>query len=345
MAARALYGPTNWPRGRPRDDTTPLVSGAALVEARKHGLVNRGFSSNVERFPIVPWLKTNGIEQHTMSRLGVYGDTVERCVRQLSQAKLESDNAARVLGHQKAGFISFVEATRAALAKGQVPHGAVEYVQWWSQYCGTGYYEGRRPMARMPNLPEDALRLVYEYFVPLERDDATAELSSAQELLEGPRADSDEEDADVAVPPPRPGAGTMMLVEGDLASESDGDASSYDGGSDDDDEDDDSGSAEDLGETDDEEDLDELNERYGELGEVYGALEDVDATLFRRFYDTRGLVSLNSHFRTALQRTVKMHRQRHQQYEDVMHRLDEYRSHVDRLRRDRGYESEHHHDG
>ena len=71
----------------------------------------------------------------------------------------------------------------------------------------------------------------------------------------------------------------------------------------------------------------------------------LDATLFRRFYDTRGLVSLNSHFRAALQRTVKMHRQRHQQYEDVMHRLDEYRSHVDRLRRDRGYESEHHHDG
>ena len=47
----------------------------------------------------------------------------------------------------------------------------------------------------------------------------------------------------------------------------------------------------------------------------------------------------------SFQRTVKMHRQRHQQYEDVMHRLDEYRSHVDRLRRDRGYESEHHHDG
>ena len=68
-------------------------------------------------------------------------------------------------------------------------------------------------MVRMPNLPEDALRLVYEHLVPLERADATAELASAQDLLDGPRADSDDDDAEddlVAVSPPKPG--TVMLV-------------------------------------------------------------------------------------------------------------------------------------
>ena len=230
---------------------------------------------------------------------------------------------------------------RTALAEGQVPHGAVEYVQWWSEYGGTGYYEGRAPMAKMPNLPEDALRLVYEYFVPLERFDGTAELASAQELLEGPRADSEEEDADVAVSPPRPGASIMMLVEGDLASESDGDASSYDGGSDEDEDDDDSGSADDS-DDDEEEDLDVLNERYAELGEVYGALEHVNQTLFHRIYESRGLGSLNSHFRAALQRPLQIHRDRRREYADVLNRLEEYQSHVDRHRRDLGYESPHH---
>ena len=93
-------------------------------------------------------------------------------------------------------------------------------MQWWSG--PTQYVEGRAPMAKMPTLPEDALRLVYEYFVPLDRADATAELASAQDLLDGDSDDDDAEDDLVAVSPPQPG--TVMLVEGDLAS--DGEASS-----------------------------------------------------------------------------------------------------------------------
>ena len=85
-----------------------------------------------------------------------------------------------------------------------------------------------------------------------------------------------------------------------------------------------------------------LNERYAELGEVYGALEHVNQTLFHRLYETRGLVSLNSHFRAALQRTLQIHRDRRREYADVLNRLEEYQSHVDRHRRDLGYESPHH---
>ena len=61
-----------------------------------------------------------------------------------------------------------------------------------------------------------------------------------------------------------------------------------------------------------------------------------------QFHETHGLVSLNSNFRAALQKTVKMHHQRFKQYRNVIDRLVEYRSHVDRRRRDLGYESPHH---
>ena len=67
----------------------------------------------------------------------------------------------------------------------------------------------------------------------------------------------------------------------------------------------------------------------------------VARTLDHRLRQTEGLDSLNSHFRAALQRTVKMHHQRHKQYEDVMEKLDLHRSHLDQRRRDLGYESEH----
>ena len=51
---------------------------------------------------------------------------------------------------------------------------------------------------------------------------------------------------------------------------------------------------------------------------------------------------LNRHFRAALQRTLQIHRDRRREYADVLHRLDEYQSHLDRRRRDLGYESPHH---
>ncbi len=150
----------------------------------------------------------------------------------------------------------------------------------------------------------------------------------------------------MAVSPPQPG--TVMLVQGDLAS--DGEASSsYDGGSDDDDDDEDDnesqiyGSEESDVDSDDEEDvyLSELNERHEELTEVKRALSRVAETLELRLHQTRGLVSLNSHFRAALQKTVKMHHQRQRHYENVIEKLDLHRSHLDQRRRDLGYESEH----
>ena len=96
--------------------------------------------------------------------------------------------------------------------------------------------------------------------------------------------------------------------------------------------------------SDDEEDVDlsELNERFEELGEVCSALESVDSTLWYRLHQIRGLDSLNRHFRAALQRTLQIHRDRRREYADVLHRLDEYQSHLDRRRRDLGYESPHH---
>ena len=138
-----------------------------------------------------------------------------------------------------------------------------------------------------------------------------------------------------------------MLVEGDLAS--DGEASSsYDGGSDDDDEGgDDSGTGSDHSDVDSDDEINdydvaELNERHDELGEVRYALGRVAGRLNQRLHETRGLVSLNSNFRAALQKTVKMHHQRHKQYVNVIDRLVEYRNHVDGRRRDLGYESPHH---
>ena len=88
--------------------------------------------------------------------------------------------------------------------------------------------------------------------------------------------------------------------------------------------------------------MSELNERHEELGEVKRALQRVADTLEIRLHQTEGLDSLNSHFRAALQKTVKMHNQRHKQYEDVIEKLDLHRSHLDQRRRDLGYESEHH---
>ena len=134
-----------------------------------------------------------------------------------------------------------------------------------------------------------------------------------------------------------------------METSSDGEASSsYDGGSDDDDEDDDdSGSVVESEESDvdsdDEEDVDlsELNERHEELKEVKRALNRVARTLEKRLYHTEGLPSLNSHFRAALQKTVKMHHQRLRHYENVNEKLDLHQSHLDQRRRDLGYESEH----
>ena len=87
--------------------------------------------------------------------------------------------------------------------------------------------------------------------------------------------------------------------------------------------------------------MSELNERHEELGEVKRALQRVADTLEIRLHQTEGLDSLNSHFRAALQKTVKMHHRRRRHYENVIEKLDLHRSHLDQRRRDLGYESEH----
>ena len=46
------------------------------------------------------------------------------------------------------------------------PAGVVEETKWWSGR--SAYYGGRAPMARMIDLPEDALRCICEQMVPLE---------------------------------------------------------------------------------------------------------------------------------------------------------------------------------
>ena len=87
--------------------------------------------------------------------------------------------------------------------------------------------------------------------------------------------------------------------------------------------------------------MSELNERHEELGEVKRALQRVADTLEIRLHQTEGLDSLNSHFRAALQKTVKMHHQRLRHYENVNEKLDLHQSHLDQRRPDLGYESEH----
>ena len=333
---RALYGPVRWPR----DDTSRPVAGARLVAARQQGLVNPTYSGT-DRFPLKPWCKNNGIYRSTMLKLDsyIYGGSVEACVKQSTAGSwLASERGLRVFGGMQTHIVSIMEEARTALAAGRAPHGAVEYVQWWSG--PTQYVEGRAPMVRMPDLPEDALRLVYQYLVPLERFDGTAELASAQEILEGPAADSDDESTGVVVSPPRPG--TVMLVEGDFASN--GEASSYGESDDSDSDDDDSGSDVDSGsdsDADDEDVCEELNERHERLRDVHRTLTRVDARLLQRLHATRGLVSLNSHFRAALQRALHIHRSHHREYADVLNHLALYQKHVDdRRRREFGYESE-----
>ena len=57
--------------------------------------------------------------------------------------------------------------------------------------------------------------------------------------------------------------------------------------------------------------------------------------------DCKSDFEIFSHFRAALQKTVKMHHQRQRHYENVIEKLDLHRSHLDQRRRDLGYESEH----
>ena len=54
------------------------------------------------------------------------------------------------------------------------------------------------------------------------------------------------------------------------------------------------------------------------------------------------LGSFDSCLRHHSWRLLQIHRDRRREYADVLNRLEEYQSHVDRHRRDLGYESPHH---
>jgi len=348
-APRALYGPVRWPQGKPRDETSRPVAGATLVAARQQGLVNPAYSGT-DRFPLKPWCKNNGVEHLAVQRLGTYGGSVEACVRQSPRLDLEGDRALSILGagpqYVKGHFISIVEEARIALAAGRVPHGAVEYVQWWSG--STQYVEGRAPMARMPDLlPEDALRLVYEHLVPMERYEATAQIEGARTLLYGSDSQSDDDggtdaDENVALAPPQPD--TVILVEGELVSDSEA-VSNYDGSRDESDDEEDSSGDDEDDESEEELDLDELNERHEELEEVISALNSVDETLMMEMWSTRGFSEISSHWRAALRRTLLIHRGRHQEYCAFVDALTEVKESTDERRRDLGYESDDYHGG
>jgi len=77
-------------------------------------------------------------------------------------------------------LLSAIEEARGALEAGRTPAGALEFAKGW---LGESVYRGgRRPMARMPTLPEDALRCIGDHLAPM------APAPHAEVILEASRA-------------------------------------------------------------------------------------------------------------------------------------------------------------
>ena len=226
LTSKALYGPERWPVGRPRDERSKLLTGAVAAKERVHW------------WPVEPWFQHHGVPvEQGLSVLAWLGHserlknlTVQHVV---DTFQIDSWNFDKTRGVYRHGYSNvlpldpslhascdiLVEAIQRArdgmlVTPGNAqldtwrwaPPGVVEDTIWWSG--SSRYYGGRAPMARMPELPDDALRCICEHLVP-------TVLRSNEEWMAEAREYCDEHATDAAVLAcDEEGLGDV-LVEGD----------------------------------------------------------------------------------------------------------------------------------
>ena len=187
--SKALYGPERWPVGRPRDERSKLLTGALAAKERVHW------------WPVEPWFQHHGVPvEQGLSVLAWLGYserlknlTVQQVVDTFQIDSWDFDKTRGVYRHGYSNVLPLdpslhvscdilVEAIQRArdgmlVTVGGIllpislhdtwqwaPAGVVEDTIWWSG--ASRYYGGRAPMARMAELPDDALRCICEQLVP-----------------------------------------------------------------------------------------------------------------------------------------------------------------------------------
>ena len=184
LISQALYGPERWPYGRPRDTRSKLLTGAVAAKERVHW------------WPVEPWFQHHGVPvEQGLSVLAWLGHserlknlTVQHVVDTFQIDSWDFDKTRGVYRHGYSNVLPLdpslhvscdilVKAIQEArdgmlVTPGNAqldtwrwaPAGVVEDTIWWSG--ASRYYGGRTPMARMPELPDDALRCICEQLVP-----------------------------------------------------------------------------------------------------------------------------------------------------------------------------------
>ena len=189
LVSKALYGPERWPYGRPRDERSKLLTGAVAARERVHW------------WPVEPWFQHHRVPvQEGLRVLAWLGHserlencTVQHVVDTFIITDWDFDKTRGVYRHGYSNVLPLdpslhvscdilVEAIQRArdgmlVTVGDIllpislhdtwkwaPAGVVEDTIWWSG--ASHYYGGRAPMARMAELPDDALRCICEQLVP-----------------------------------------------------------------------------------------------------------------------------------------------------------------------------------
>ena len=184
LISQALYGPAQWPVGRPRDERSKLLIGAVAARERVHW------------WPVEPWFQHHRVPfQEGLRVISWFGHgealdnlTVQHVVDTYQHDHWNFDKTRGVYRHGFSNILplepslhiscdSLVKAITEAKngmpitpGKAQLdtwrwaPAGVVEDTIWWSG--ASHYYGGRAPMARMAELPDDALRCICEQLVP-----------------------------------------------------------------------------------------------------------------------------------------------------------------------------------
>ena len=189
LVSKALYGPERWPYGRPRDERSKLLTGAVAARERVHW------------WPVEPWFQHHRVPvQEGLRVLAWLGHserlencTVQHVVDTFIITDWDFDKTRGVYRHGYSNVLPLdpslhvscdilVEAIQRArdgmlVTVGDIllpislhdtwkwaPAGVVEDTIWWSG--ASRYYGGRALMARMAELPDDALRCICEQLVP-----------------------------------------------------------------------------------------------------------------------------------------------------------------------------------
>ena len=226
LISQALYGPARWPVGRPRDERSKLLTGAVAAKERVHW------------WPVEPWFQHHRVPfqegLRVISWFG-HGERLGNCTVQhvVDTFQIDSWDFDKTRGVYRHGYSNvlpldpslhvscdiLVKAIQEArdgmpIPAGNIhmdtwrwaPAGVVEDTIWWSG--ASRYYGGRALMARMAELPDDALRCICEQLVP-------TVLRSNEEWMAEAQVYCDERTTDAALLACDEEALGDLLVEGD----------------------------------------------------------------------------------------------------------------------------------